>query len=223
MKKSISIIVVLIIIGSVAWFFTRGNDSVKESVTNAGGTISVNPTSMTKVTDLISMYRNDELGFSVQYPTAWTSEASASGVLFGIPTGAAVAGENTMNKLQVNIDVVPGTCAFPQVTTIAERDTIKVNDIAFNMIAMKNSVQGRQYFNRMYSTPKGSVCYMFNFASIATNPSSKGFTADKLDKVNLANKNLADAADAAFQKLVKSFAYVTTPDGENEALHSSKK
>jgi hypothetical protein len=220
MKKSISIVIALIVVGLVAWFFTRGNQSA--DISGAGSTAQVNsPTSLTQVSSTLSMYRNEELGFSVQYPTAWTVEASPSGALFTIPHDATTTGMNTLNKLQVNVDVVPGSCTFPQVTTIDAHDSIKVNDVPFNMIAMKNAVQGRQYFNRMYSTPKGTICYMFNFSSIASNPSSKGYSTADLDKVNTNNKILVDNADTAFKALIQSFTYVTTPDGDNEALHST--
>jgi hypothetical protein len=222
MKKSIIILVVLVIIGAVAWSLNKGGSSnvpaatESEAVTNP----APNPSSIEKVSDKVSSYKNEELGFAVKYPTTWTSEAAPSGVLFSAPIKPADVGENTLGKLQVNIDVFPGSCSFPQVTTIKERDSIKVKDATFSMIAMSNAVQGREYFNRMYSTAKGSVCYMFNFSSVTSNPSSKGYSAADLTKVTANNKALIASADVAFKELVKSFEFVVTPDGDNEALHS---
>ena len=44
------------------------------------------------------------------------------------------------------------------------------------MISMSNTVQGRNYFNRMYTLQKDSVCYYFTFSSITSSPTSKGYT-----------------------------------------------
>ncbi|MDB5258885.1 MAG: hypothetical protein JWO73_93 [Candidatus Taylorbacteria bacterium] len=221
MKKSIIIVVVLIVIGLVAWYFNGHTADKVAPGTSSDTTINIaNPTSVEKVSDKLSSYKNEELGFSVQYPTAWTNEASPSGVIFTAPTKVADIGENTISKLQVNIDVVPGSCTFPQVTTIKERDSIKVKDAAFSMIAMSNASQGREYFNRMYSTPKGSICYMFNFSAITSNPSTKGLSAADAAKATENNKAAITAADTAFKNLVKSFQFVVSADGDNEALHS---
>lgn len=229
MKKSIIILVVLIIIGAIVWSINKKGDTVSPDDTSASSTAvavenaAPNPSTTVKVNDKLSSYRNEELGFAVKYPTGWTSEAAATGVMFTVPIKPATVGENTLAKLQVNVDIVAGSCSFPQVTTIKERDSIKVKDATFNMIAMSNAVQGREYFNRMYSTPKGSICYMFNFSAVTSNPSSKNYSAADLAKVKTNNASLVATADASFKDLIKSFEYVVTPDGDNEALHSTKK
>lgn len=224
MKKSIIIVIVLVVLGGVVWYVKGGTASPADTASTTDTTTSaISPTSVEKGSDGLSVYKNEELGFSIKYPSEWTVESSPSGVTMSVPTKVAGGGENTINKLQVNADVLPGACTFPQVTTIKERDSIKVGNSVFNMISMSNSVQGRTYFNRMYSTAQGSVCYMFNFSSITSNPSNKGYTTAQLATVTAANKALTDAADAAFKAVVKSFNFVSTPDGENEALHSVKK
>jgi hypothetical protein len=222
MKKSIIIVVVLVIIAAVAWAFTRGGMSGSSTTDEATATTTTaaNPTTVAKVSSTLSSYRNDELGFMVDYPSTWTYEGSASGVTFTVPTKVPVVATNTISKLAVDVNFFPGACTFPQVTTIKEKSSIKVKDTTFNMIAISNAVQGRQYFNRMYSTPKGSVCYMFNFSSITSDPSTKTYSAADITKINATNKATIDAADTAFQTVVKSFQFVSTPDGDNEALHS---
>lgn len=219
MKKSIIIVIVLIVLGGVVWYVRGGAGAPSDAASDT----STNPTSIQKEAGGLSEYKNEELGFAIKYPTSWTVEASASGIMMTVPTKGDGVAENTLNKLQVSADVLPGACSFPQVTTVSERSSIKVGNSVFNMISMSNSVQGRTYFNRMYSTSQGSVCYMFNFASITSNPANKGYGADQLAAVTTANKSLTDTADKAFQNVVKSFTFVSTPDGDNEALHSTGK
>lgn len=224
MKKSLSIIIVLIIIGVGAWFITRNNNTQEGADTTATAP-RVDVSTVNKVSSTLSEYSNQELGFSVKYPSVWQSELAPTGVSFIIPTkdttatGTAPA-TNTINKLQVDLNVVSGACTFPQVTSVTEKSSVKVDNVVFNSISMSNASQGRQYFNRMYSTPKGSVCYMFNFAAISSSPANKGYSASQITQITANNKKLIDAADLGFKDMIKTFLFVSTPDGDNEALHS---
>src|SRR3954464_66263 len=161
MKKSLIIIVVLIIVGGFAWYVQKNGQSTDNTPDGSSQTVAITPTSFTKIDDKLSQYKNEELGLSVNYPNTWTNEASPAGVIFTLPTSTLSTGTNSLSKMQVSIDVVPGTCAFPQVTTINERSSTKINGVSFNMVAMSNKVQGRTYFNRMYATPKQTICYVF--------------------------------------------------------------
>lgn len=220
MKKSIIIIVLLAIIGGVAWYYTRGNPTpVPETETPQ----VENPTSLTQTAGGLSVYKNEELGLSVKYPTAWTAETSPSGALFSVPFSEGTPGvkKNTLAKLQVNIDVIPGKCLFPQVSLIKEKDTIKVSDKTFNMIAMSTASQGHEYFNRMYSMENGSVCYSFTFSAISSNPASKSLTPAQVTEVTANNKAIIASADLAFKEMIKTYAPVIGEAGENEALHNT--
>lgn len=218
MKKSLIIIVVLIIVGGFAWYVQKSG----QPTVDTNQPVAITPTSFTKVDDKLSQYKNEELGFSVNYPNNWTNEAAPTGVVFTLPTSTLSTGTNSIAKMQVNIDVVPGSCAFPQVTTISERTSTKINGVSFNMVAMSNKVQGRTYFNRMYATPKQSICYVFNLSSIALDPTTnKNYSASQVQAVTAANKEAVAAADAAYKEVIKTFTYVVSPEGENEALHSS--
>ena len=88
---------------------------------------------------------------------------------------------------------------------------------------MSNTVQGRGYFNRMYSLQKGDVCYMFSFASITLAASSKNLTGSNATQAQNNNKAIINTADGAFTAMVKSFAFITTPAGTDETTASPKK
>ncbi len=224
MKKLITIVIVIVIIIFVITRFTGTSTPTTPSGTTPGETTSLPvPTSQTtKISDKLSEYKNDELGFQVKYPTTWEKADSPANVTFYSPTEDA-KDKNTLGKLESKIDVSSGNCAFPPVTTIKERDTLKSGSLSFNMISMSNTVQGRTYFNRMYSLQKGSICYYFTFSAITLSPASKGFTGAEAQKIGSTNTLMVDTADSQFKDMVKSFAYVVGPEGKDESQVSPKK
>ncbi len=120
MKKSIIVIVVVIILGLIIWGVTKksGNNvqnagqtgSTTDVSSTANGNIPVTPsatvTDTTKVSDKLTKYENQELGFTVNYPSAWQVTSSATGAGFIIPEGAADT--NTLGKLEASIVVTSG-------------------------------------------------------------------------------------------------------------------
>jgi hypothetical protein len=223
MKKTAIFVLILIAIGGFVWLGREGN---KEEEKETESTKSV---STEKVSDKLSSYRNDELGFAVNYPTTWDIENTPGKVIFLIPREldpkspeATSIGttSTTIGRLEATIEIISGKCAFPPITTIDEKSSItagKSGDIAFDMISMKNTVQSRTYFNRMYSTPKGSICYIFTYSSLVSAPASKGVATSDIPKIQSANTAVSDMADKAFTEMVKSFGYVTIEGGQNEA------
>ncbi len=220
MKKIIALFIVVLIIGLVIWKFNSGISIPESAYKESTTTISTSQT--VKVSDKLSEYKNDELGFSVKYPTSWESLESSSNVAFVISTNETTE-KNTIGKLEAKIDVISATCTFPPVTTIKERNTIKVGDLSFNMISMSNTVQGRNYFNRMYSLQKDSICYYFTFSSITSSPTNKGYTGADAQKVGARNLSLVDMADSQFKDMVKSFTFVIGPTGKDETTVSPNK
>lgn len=223
MKKIIILIIAVLIIVAVAWRFnSNSSSSVVGGVdNNASSTVSV-PTSQTVVVSTnMSEYKNDELGFSVKYPTTWERTEAPNNVNFVITVDPKT--KNTVGNLQAKIDVISGKCAFPPVTSVKERDTLTVGDLSLNMISIANTVQSRHYFNRMYSLQKGSICYFFTYSSITTSPAAKGLTGADAQKAAANNTTLVDAADTQFKDLVKSFKFVTGPAGQDETTASPKK
>lgn len=227
----IVIVVILIIIG-IVWFSrgssspaspssadTSNNASAPTSVANGAAPVAVSET--TKVSGSSSEYQNAELGFSVNYPSTWEKEETNAGVNFIVPVDASQV--STVATLQANIQALPGNCAFPPVTTIQDRGTLTVGSNSLKMISMSNTVQGRGYFNRMYSLQKGDVCYMFSFASITLAASSKNLTGSNATQAQNNNKAIINTADGAFTAMVKSFAFVSTPAGTDETTASPKK
>jgi hypothetical protein len=215
MKKALIIIIVLVVLGGVVWRLNQNASTSATATPSPEATTSSAPVSETvKVNNTLSEFKNEELGFSVKYPSVWEKTAGDTGVTFTIPTGKEDT--NTIGKLESKIAVTSGKCAFPPVTTIKERSTLKSGDLTFNMISMSNSVQGRNYFDRMYSLQRDNICYILSFSSITLNPTSKGYKGSEATQMSNNNKALVDGADAAFQSMVKSFAYVVGEVGKDE-------
>ncbi|MEK7464015.1 MAG: hypothetical protein AAB610_02780 [Patescibacteria group bacterium] len=224
MKKIIVLVVIVAIIGAVAWKFTSSNRGLSNDNQNTSEQDEPKvPTSQTvKISDKLSEYKNDELGFSVKYPTAWERGEAANNVTFSMITDSTKE-KNTIGNLQAKIDILSSKCAFPPVTTVKERDVLKVDDRSFNMISIANTVQGRNYFSRMYSLQKDSICYFFTFTSVVLSPTSKGFVGADAQAVGARNTMLVDTADAQFKDMIKSFKFVVGPAGQDETKVSPKK
>jgi hypothetical protein len=215
MKKPIIIVIVLVILGALVWYFGgKGNTQPSNETTPENSTVSAPISETTKVDAKLSSYKNEELGFSVKYPSTWEIGTAPASVVWVIPSEKA--GPNSIKKLESKIVVTSGKCAFPPVTTVKERSTLKNGDYTFNMISMSNSAQGTNYFDRMYSLQRDNICYNFSFSSIYTNPASEGFKGSEATQMSNNNKAIVDAADQAFTGMVKSFAYVVGPAGQDE-------
>ncbi len=223
MKKSTvaGIVIVIIVIVAIIIFGRSSSNSGTGTMTDANGnpvvassTISAPVSETTKVSNKTSSYHNDELGFSVKYPTSWEKTETANGITFIMPIDSAQV--STIATLEADIAVTSGKCSFPPVTTIKDRGTVTLAGQTANMISMSNTVQGRTYFNRMYSLQKDNICYLFSFASIALGPESKKLTGSNATQATNNNKAITNTADADFTAMVKSFAFVTGPAGVDE-------
>jgi len=219
-KKVIGFIVVVIVIIGIVWYGRSGTAPTTEpsptpgTVSTSTPQVSAPVIENTKVSSSLSEYHDAELGFSVKYPLTWEPGKADAGVSFIIPIDKKQV--STLGKLQAEISVLPGKCGFPPVTTIKDRATVPVKDLSFNMISMSNTVQGRTYFNRMYSLPKGSICYYFTFSSITLPASSKSLTGSNATQAENNNKAIVTSADTAFNEMVKSFVFVSGPQGVDE-------
>ena len=217
MKKLIIgvIVIALVIIGIVlAGKSNPINPRDDSKDNNASSTEPVAVSETVKVSSQLSEYQNAELGFSVKYPTVWEKIEADLGVSFIMPIDKKQV--STVAKLQADVNVFSGTCAFPPVTTAKDRGTLKVGTETLNTISMSSTVQGRGYFNRMYSLQKDKICYMFSFSSITLDPASKGLTGSNITQAQNNNKAIVTSADTAFTEVVKSFAFVVGPQGVDE-------
>ncbi|MEK7646666.1 MAG: hypothetical protein AAB381_03175 [Patescibacteria group bacterium] len=212
MKKILLVVIAVVVIGGVVWM---GKGTTSRSDRDRNGTSTPSVSEVVKVSSTLSEYKNAELGFAVKYPSIWQNEETNSGVTFIIPIDKDQV--STVGTLQATIQAVSGTCAFPPVTTAKDRGTIKVGELNFNTISMSNTVQGRGYYNRMYSLQKGEVCYMFSFASITLSPESKKLTGSNATQAENNNKALIATSDTAFTNMVKSFTFVAGPQGVDES------
>ncbi|MBU6426895.1 hypothetical protein KGQ27_01505 [Patescibacteria group bacterium] len=217
-KKSTAIIVAVIavvVIVAIIWAGGSSNQNTPaEFDSTANGTSSAPVSETVKVSNTLSEYQNAELGFSVKYPSAWEKEETNSGINFIIPIDKNQV--STVATLQANIQVLSSPCEFPPVTTVQDRSTLAVGGLSLKTISMSNTVQGREYYNRMYSLQKGDICYMFSFASIALSPASKNLTSSQATQANNNNKAIVVATESDFTNMVKSFAFVTGPAGTDE-------
>ncbi|MDD5165604.1 MAG: hypothetical protein PHG25_03695 [Candidatus Pacebacteria bacterium] len=219
----IVVVVILVAVGmalrSNSTQAPSGDSSAPTSEAKPGASVAVSET--TKVSASLSEYQNAELGFSVKYPSAWQKEETNAGVTFVIPIDKTQV--STIKTLQATVQAFSGTCAFPPVVTVKTRDTVKVGTNTFNMISMNNTVQSRTYTNRMYSLQQGKVCYMFSFASISLDPSAAGLTGSNAIQAQNNNKAITTTSDTDFTAMVKSFAIVTTPAGQDEGTAAPAK
>lgn len=226
MKKStlsVIVIVIIIIIGIIVYGRSASQNPAANNGNGdiTGASVPVVPTSETKqVSGKLSSYHNDELGFQLSYPTAWNKDETASGVSFIMPIDQTQV--STIAKLQADVVVVPGKCAFPPVTTVKDRGTLTVGSNTLNTISISNNVQGRSYFNRMYSLQQGDVCYTFVLSTIAQSPSSKNLTGSNLTQAQNNNKAIVNTADTDFTNMVKSFSFVQGPAGVDETKAPKK-
>ena len=221
-------IVIVIVIILIIWFVGRNQSSSvssevpgQTSGTSTPATPAIPVSETTKVSSSLSKFENSELGFSVQYPTAWQKGDVTGGVQFVIPIDQTQV--STVNRLEADITVVQGKCSFPPVTTVDSRGTLAVGSSNLNMISISNTVQGRSYFNRMYSLDKGGFCYFFSFSYVALSPDSKGLTGSNLTQAQNNNKAIKATADAAFTSMVKTLTFIASAVGQDETTASPAK
>ncbi len=228
MKKSsmwVVVILVIVVIAIVLFGGSKDKGPKGEANNPSGGNVTASSPvpviETTKVSSKTSKFENAELGFAVNYPSAWEAENTDSGVSFIMPIDKNQV--STIAKLEAKVNVFASKCAFPPVTTIKDRGTIKIGESTANTISMSNTVQGRSYFDRMYSLQKGNICYMFSFSSIAISPESKGLTGSNITQAQNNNKAIINTADTEFTNLVKSFVFVQGPAGKDESKVSGVK
>jgi hypothetical protein len=209
------IILAVIIIGGVLIARNHSTNS-SGTATPANSSSYISPTQTTKLSSSLSEFKNQELGFSVKYPSGWQVETAPAGATFLIPDQFP---ETAIGTLDATIQVLPGTCAFPPVVTVKDKGTINAGDLSFDTISIENSVEGRGYFDHLYSLQKGNVCYMFVFESVTLNPTTKGFSTSDVTKIDANNQSHITDADAAFEDVVKSFAFVAPAVGQPETSY----
>lgn len=223
MKKLIIgvIVIVLIVLGISMFRGSKSGTSTTDTTSSTNNEPVVPVSETTKVSSQLSEYQNAELGFSVKYPTSWEKAEADLGVTFIMPVDKNQV--STIGKLQADVNVFSGKCSFPPVTTVKDRGTLKVGTVTMNTISMSNTIQGRNYFNRMYSLQKDSVCYFFTFSSITLDPASKKITGSAIIQAQNNNKAIVASGDTAFTDMVKTFAFVVGPQGKDESQASPAK
>jgi len=221
-KQSIIWTVVVIVVIAIVIVVVRSYQNYEKgpAVSNPSApgvsSASVSPIENSKLSSSLSQFKNEELGFSVNYPTDWQTESAPAGVTFVIPDQFP---ETAIGTLDASIQVLSGNCAFPPVVTVKDKGTLAVGSLSLNTVSMQNSVDGRGYFDQLYSLQNGNVCYMFTFESVAQNPTIKGFSTSDVAKINANSQSHINDANAAFKAVVQSFSFVTPPVGQPETSY----
>ena len=213
---AIVLIAVVIVVVHAYQNYEMGPGGGNAAVPGGPNSPSVSPVQNNKLSSSLSQYKNEELGFSVNYPSNWEIESAPAGVTFIIPDQFP---QTAIGTLDASIQALSGNCAFPSVVTIKNKGTLDIGSLAFNTISMQNSVDGRGYFDQLYSLQQGSVCYMFTFESVSLSPTTKGFSTSDVSKVNANSQSHIDDANTAFKAVVSSFAFVTPPAGQPETSY----
>jgi len=221
-KNIIIWVIVVIVVALAIWLVSRGETPVNTPTvngpTNTPETVQIPVSETTKVSGSLSKYQNAELGFSVQYPTSWQKGETPYGVQFIVPIDSTQV--STVNRLEVDVSVNSSKCNFPPVTTVEKRGTLDVGGFIMNTISMSNTVQGRSYYNKMYSLEKGGICYFFTFSYVALSPDSKGLSGSNLTQAQNNNKAIKSTVDDAFTAMVKSLTFIVSPTGQEETSAS---
>ena len=217
MKKStlVTLIVLVIVVVAIIWLGgSKTTPVVEEAIYQSTSTAPVVVAETTKVSAKTSKFENAELGFAVNYPTAWEADTTDTGVSFLMPIDKTQV--STVKKLQADITVSAMKCAFPPVVTVKDRGTITVNGYKLDTISMSNTDRGNKYFNRMYSLQKSGTCYTFAFSSITASVESQKLTGSNKTQAENNNKAIVNIADTAFTDMVKTFNFITGPAGQDE-------
>ena len=217
----ITIVVIILVVVGIVWYGRGPSTDNTNTTQNPLSEVNGNSTALlpvsetTVVSGSLKKYQNAELGFAVQYPSSWEKGDADTGVQFIIPVDPTQV--STVNRLEADVNVTSGKCSFPPVTTVESRGTLAlVGGLTMNMITISNTVQGRSYYNRLYTLEKGSICYSFNFTYVALSPDTKGLTGSNLTQAQNNNKAIKATADAAFTAMVKTLTFVAPPAGEDE-------
>ena len=149
------IAVIVIIIHAYQNYESGPSGGNSANLGSANSSASVSPVENSKLSSSMSQFKNEELGFSVSYPTDWQTESAPAGVTFIIPDQFP---QTTIGTLDASIQVLSGNCAFPPVVTIKDKGTMNVGGLTLDTVSMQNSVDGRNYFDQLYSLQKGNVC-----------------------------------------------------------------
>jgi hypothetical protein len=168
----------------------------------------------------VTQYTNNELGFSVEYPSSWKVEADPSGPSFTIPltvAGKNLATQNTIATLAGSIYTTSGACVFPTLAATAstKQSTTTLGSNRFGTLSVQNTTNGLNYTDMMYTlqqgTGRGQYCYVFAFGAVAK--------TTKNTAVSDNNGSIISQASQDFTTMVKSFAFVTGPAGQSESAH----
>jgi hypothetical protein len=203
MKKNTLVIVGIIIVAIIIIVFAFGHKKTAPGagLENLASELPSTIASTTKVSSTLTKYENDELGFTVTYPSAWSLVDAASGPSFIIP--ARAAGETSASpfaSIESSIGFKGGACTV-------KGTSLKVGALSFVSTTTTQTNKGKTNFKHVYALSQDGVCYLFTLDSAVDTT------------IATAHQPIITAADQAFTDAVKSFAPVTGPAGDSETAH----
>ncbi len=235
MKKQniiIGVIVVIVIIIIAVFIGKHGSSSTYSGTTGgyvaaptgpnaaAPTTTPIPVTEVVSTSNGVSLYTNNELGFSVDYTSSWKIESDPSGPSFTIPLTIAGKNPSTSNSiatLAASIYTTSGACVFPSLGSSAtvKESTTTVGTNSFGTLSVQNSTASLNYTDMMYTLQQGTgrdqYCYVFAFGAVATKTSNGAMQTN--------NGTIISEATQEFTAMVKSFKFVTGPAGQSESAH----
>ncbi len=203
MKKKAIIGAVIIIAVIIIALFAFGHKRAPQGgpLENLASELPGTVASTTKVSSTLTKYENDELGFTVTYPNAWSLVDEAAGPSFIIP--ARAAGETSASpfaSIEASIGFKGGTCTI-------KGSTVKVGALSFVATTSTQVAKGKTNFKHVYSLSQDGVCYLFTLDSSVDS------------SIASAHQPIITAADQSFTDMIKSFAPVVGPAGDSETAH----
>ena len=199
---------------------SAGNSGASSMGSNSNATAPIPVTEVASSSNGVSLYTNNELGFSVDYPTSWKIETDPSGPSFTIPltiAGQNPSAVNSIATLAASIYTTSGACTLPTLGSSAtvKESTTTAGTNSFSTLSVQNSTTNLNYTDMMYTLQQGTgrdqYCYVFAFGAVATK------TSDGAKQTN--NGSIISEATQEFTAMVKSFAFVTGPAGQSESSH----
>jgi hypothetical protein len=198
------VIIIIIIIALITWGHKRSSPT-DTTLQNLASELPSTVASTTKVSSTLTKYENDELGFTVTYPNAWSLVDEPAGPSFIVP--ARAAGETSTGpfaSIEAGISFTGGNCTLKGSST-------KINGLSFVATSSTQTSHGKKNFKHVYALSQDSVCYVFSLDSAVDS------------SIASAHQPIISAADDSFIEMVKSFAPVVGPSGDSEATHPKGK
>jgi hypothetical protein len=197
---------------------TTETTPIPVGTTAAASTTTTFPTEI--ATSTWKEYKNDELGFSIKYPSdlVIVPDTHSTSVTFKFPDTYF----STVMKDQVVVSVYAERLCSPVVLSGHEgtiSENMMVGGINFTRNEQYEIAAGNRYLTRTYDVIRNQVCYRTTFFVHGANGAGL-YESDpaKIKEIDIVHDRELQYVTEIFGKMLESFDFVDTPEGINEAL-----